>query len=132
MPKKAVLMVYLFLFQLSFAAIAASVDLTGTWETKYSFGPIEQSTTANIQQAKDNLVGSYTVESSTRSGGSGIIFGTVEGDEVLANFLSVEGSLMKIALADLRIEDENTLKGSYHYVDTQNQVITGDFEATRV
>ena len=101
MPKKAVLMVYLFLFQLSFAAIAASVDLTGTWETKYSFGPIEQSTTANIQQVKDNLVGSYTVESSTRSGGSGIIFGTVEGDEVLANFLSVEGSLMKIALADL-------------------------------
>ena len=77
-------------------------------------------------------MGSYTVESSTRSGGSGIIFGTVEGDEVLANFLSVEGSLMKIALADLRIEDENTLKGSYHYVDTQNQVITGDFEATRV
>jgi len=132
MPKKAVLMVYLFLFQISFAAIAASVDLTGTWETKYSFGPIEQSTTANIQQVKDNLVGSYTVNPSSGSEGSGIIFGTVDGDEILANFLSVEGSLMKIALADLRIEDENSLKGSYHYVDTQNQVITGDFEATRV
>jgi hypothetical protein len=132
MPKKAVLLVYLFLFQLSFAAIAASVDLTGTWKTKYSFGPIEQSTTANIQQVKDNLVGSYTVNPSSESEGSGIIFGTVDGDEVLANFLAVEGSLMKIALVDLRIEDENTLKGSYNYVDTQNKVITGNFEAIRL
>jgi len=135
MSGKRALLAYLLLIQLSSVALAENVDLTGTWESKYSFGPIQQVTTANIQQVKDNLLGSYTVKPFTGPEESGILFGTVDGDVVKVNFLSVAGSganpKVAITLVDLRIADQNTLKGSYYYTNNENMVISGSFEATR-
>jgi hypothetical protein len=62
MPGKAILLVYFLLIQLTSVALAENVDLTGIWESKYSFGPIEQVTTANIKQVNNNLLGSYPVK----------------------------------------------------------------------
>jgi hypothetical protein len=134
-PGKGVLLVYFLLIQLSSAALAENVDLTGTWESKYSFGPIEQVTTANIKQVNNNLLGSYSVKPFTGPEESGILFGTVNGDAVKVNFLSVAGSganpKVSITLVDLKIADQNTLRGSYYYTNNENTVISGSFEATR-
>jgi len=83
--KLATIVLYL-LIQISYLALAQDVDLTGTWESKYQFGPIEEVMTANIQQVGANLLGSFLVKPNTGSEYSGIIFGRVEGDKVSANY----------------------------------------------
>jgi hypothetical protein len=125
------ILVYFLLIQLCGIALAENVDLTGTWESKYTFGPIEHVTTANIQQVNDNIIGSYTVKPFTGSEESGILFGSVNADVVKVNFLSVMESVVKITFANLRIADQNTLKGSYYYMDSENKALSGTFEATR-
>jgi hypothetical protein len=53
----------------------------------------------------------------------------VNGDAVKVNFLSVAGSganqLVKITLVDARIADQNTLKGSYYYMDSEIRPFQG-------
>jgi len=36
-------------------------DVTGTWESSYSFGPVKEIMTANIQQVGDSIVGTFSV-----------------------------------------------------------------------
>ena len=54
---------------------------------------------------------------------SGVISGTVDGDRVTANFISVRDSgnnkdpLLTVTLINCRIEDKNTLKGTYSVQD---------------
>ncbi len=122
------------LAQLSYPVSA--VDLTGTWTSKYKFGDIEEVMTANIQQVGENILGSFSVKPTTGDTYSGIIFGTVNGNKVMANYLSVRASEKKDPLAvitytDGSIVDENTMKGTYYVQDSDMNAISGPYEATR-
>ena len=57
---------------------ADDVSLTGTWESQYDFGAITEVVTASVQQAGENLIGSFSAKQSP-SGDTylGKIFGTV-------------------------------------------------------
>ena len=110
-------------------------DLTGTWESKYQFGPIEEVMTANIQQSGENILGSFSVQPSSGDEYSGIIFGTVNGDMVKANYLSVskEGTDSKLTLTfiESRLVDQNTLRGTYYVQDSDMNSLSGPFQAIR-
>jgi hypothetical protein len=117
-------------------ALALDVDLTGTWTSKYQFGPIEEVMTANIQHFGVNLLGSFTVKPSEGDEYSGIIFGTVDGNAVAANYLSVRNSgdadpQVAIIFIDSQIVDQDTLRGTYYVQDSEMNAISGPFEATR-
>jgi hypothetical protein len=115
---------------------ALAVNLAGTWESKYNFGPGEEVMTAVIQQVGNNVVGSFTVTPASGSKYSGIIFGSIEGDKVWAYYLAEKrqgGPDASITLAEISIEDSNTLKGTFNYQDTDQNGISGaPFEAYRV
>jgi hypothetical protein len=125
------------LIQLGYLVLAEGKDLTGTWESKYQFGSIEEAMTANIQQVGGNLLGSFSVQPSTGDKYSGIIFGTVEGDTIKANYLTVRANGGKdpqaaITFADCHIVDQNTLEGTYYVQDSDMNAISGPFKATRM
>jgi hypothetical protein len=119
------------LIQSSGLVLAEGVDLTGTWESKYQFGPVEEVMTANIQQVGENILGSFSVQPSSGDKYSGIIFGTVIGDKVKANYLSVAPKVA-ITFADCRIIDSNTLRGTSYVQDSDMNAVPGiPFEAKR-
>jgi hypothetical protein len=130
------MLIFCLLIQSNYLAFAESTDLTGTWESKYQFGPVEEVMTANIQQVGENLLGSFTVQSSSGDKYSGVIFGTVEGDKVKANYLS-EGSIggkdpqLAITFTDSSMIDANTLKGTYYVQASNMNALSGPFEAIR-
>jgi hypothetical protein len=110
---------------------AEATDLTGTWESSYQLNSVNEVMTAVIQQVGDELLGAYSIES-PMGARSGILFGEVDGDKVKANFLSVKGSnLVTIILFDARIEDQNTLKGTYYVQDSDKNAFSGSFVAIR-
>jgi hypothetical protein len=113
-----------------------AVDLTGTWESKYNFGPGEEVMTAKIQQVGYHILGSFTVTPSVGSKYSGIIFGSLEGETVWAYYLVEKregGPDASISLAEISIEDSNTLKGTFSYQDTDmNGIPVAPFEAHRI
>jgi hypothetical protein len=86
--------------------------------------------TANIQQIGENLLGSLTLQPSSCDKYSGVIFGTVDGDKVKANYLS-EGSIggkdpqLAITFADSGIIDTNTLTGTYYVQDSNMNALSG-------
>lgn len=43
-------------------AAAGSFDVTGRWESRYSFGGIEEIMIAEIEQIEESIIGSYAVE----------------------------------------------------------------------
>jgi len=121
---------------LCFLASAES-NLAGTWVSKYQFGSIEEVMTAKIQQVEENALGSFTVKPSMGEEYSGIIFGTINGDRINANYLSVRASESKDPLAiltfvDARIIDEDTIKGTYYVQDSNMNSLSGPFEAMRI
>ncbi len=111
--------------------IASAADLTGTWTSTYSFGPVQEVMTANVQQVGGDLLGSYTVKPNTGNPYSGILFGRVEGSNVKVNYLSVKSSLVTITFADAQLVDQNTLKGTYYVQDSDMNAISGSYEAKR-
>ncbi len=122
--------------QLGNVALATEWDLTGTWESKYRFGTLEEVMTANIQQVGENILGSFIVKPSEGDNYSGIIFGTVTGDRVKANYLTVKAAAEKnpqtaITFTDARIVDENTIKGIFYYQDSDMNAISSPYEAMR-
>ena len=130
------ILIFCLLIQSSYLVFAEGADLTGTWESKYQFGPVEEVMTANIQQVGGNLLGSFSVQPSSGDKYSGIIFGTVEGDKIKANYLTVRANGGKdpqvaITFADCRILDANTLKGTYYVQDSNMNAISGPFEAVK-
>jgi len=76
-------------------AALSNVDVSGTWESRYEFGPVEELMTASIQQIGSNIIGSYSVEVSP-SGGEygGIIFGTIDGGRIKAFYLAIKDANM--------------------------------------
>jgi hypothetical protein len=136
MNSKLSLLTIFILIQSCQIALALDVDLTGTWTSKYQFGPIEEVMTANIQHFGTNLLGSFTVKPSEGDEYSGIIFGTVDGNAVAANYLSVRNSgdadpQVAIIFIDSQIVDQDTLRGTYYVQDSEMNAISGPFEATR-
>ena len=133
----SLLSVYLFV-QSSSIVLAEDVDLSGSWSSEYQLGSMEEFLTANIQQVGSNLLGSFTVKSSSGDEYSGVILGTVDGDRVTANFISARDSgndkdpLLTVTLIDSRIVDKNTLKGTYNVQDSDlNAIVKQPFQATR-
>jgi hypothetical protein len=116
---------------LAMMVTAVATDLTGTWESRYQVSSVNEVMTAALQQVGDSLLGSFSVESPLGPR-SGIIFGAVEGDRVKANFLSVNPSnVVTITFFDGRIEDQDSLKGTYYVQDSNKNAFTGPFEAIR-
>ncbi len=129
-------LVFCLLIPLVYPALAVEWDLTGTWESKYQFGTLEEVMTANIQQVGENIIGSFLVKPSTGDDYSGIIFGTIEGDRVKANYLTVKSPGEKnpqtaITFTDARTVDKNTIKGTFYYQDSDMNAISSPYEATR-
>jgi hypothetical protein len=127
--------IFSLLIQSNYLVLAYGADLTGTWESKYQFGSMEEVMTANIQQSGENILGSFSVQPSSGDKYSGIIFGTLNGDEVKANYLSVSkggtGPKITITFADSHIVDQNTLRGTYYVQDSDMNALSGPFEAIR-
>lgn len=124
------------LFLLICPSLAENWNVTGTWESEYQFGSVKEIMTANIQQVGENLLGSFRVKPDSGEGYSGIIFGTVNGDKVEANYLSVRSSDGKdpqvtITFTDGRIVDRNTIKGTYYVQDSDMNAISGQYKALR-
>ena len=133
--KRGIITAFCLLFLL-LPVIVAGVDLTGTWESHYQFGPVEEVMTSTIQQIGDNILGSFLVKPFVGPERSGIIFGTVEGDRAKVSLLSVRDSgksdlLVTITFIDGRIVDGNTLKGTYYVRDNEGTALSGSYEATR-
>jgi hypothetical protein len=134
MLRSAIILVLL--IQSCYPIIAGAADLTGTWESKYQFGSVEELMTANIQQVEANLLGSFTVQPALGDKYSGIIFGTVNGEKIKANFLSVralggKNPQITITLADCQVVNDNTLEGTYYVQDSDMNAVSGPFNATR-
>ena len=124
--------------QSSNIVLAEDVDLSGSWSSEYQLGSVEEVLTANIQQVESNLLGSFTVKSSSGDEYSGVIFGTVDGSRVAANLISMRDSgnnkdpLLTVTLINCRIEGRNTLKGTFTVQDSgMNAIEEQPFEATR-
>jgi hypothetical protein len=119
-------------------AALSNVDVTGTWESSYNFGPIEEIMTANIQQIGSNIIGSYSVEVSP-SGDEygGIIFGTIDGGRIKAFYLAVRGAdgsdpLTTISFTDGRVINDDNIQGEFYYRDSDSLELSGPYEANRV
>lgn len=129
-------LVFCLLIQFSSLAVAEGLNLTGTWESKYQLGPVEEVMTANIQQIGENLLGSFSVQPTVGDRYSGVIFGTVNGDKVKANYLTVRAMggkdpQLSIIFADIHVVDDNNLAGTYYAKDSDMNAISGPFEAIR-
>jgi hypothetical protein len=116
----------------------SNVDVSGTWESSYSVGPVEEVMTAVIQQVGSNIVGSYSVEVSP-SGDEygGIIFGTIDGGRIKAFYLAIRGAnggdpLTTITFTDGRVINEDRIQGEYYYRDSNSIELSGSYEADRV
>jgi hypothetical protein len=121
----------IFSLLLAMTVTALATDLTGTWESRYQVSSVNEVMTATLKQVEGNLLGSFSVESPLGPR-SGIVFGSVEGNEVKASFLSVNpSSVVTITFFDGRIEDQNSLKGNYYVQDSKNNAFEGSFEANR-
>ncbi|VVB69536.1 Uncharacterised protein [uncultured archaeon] len=115
----------------------ANEDATGTWQSIYIFGPVKETMPANIQQIGEDLLGSFSVmQSPSGDQYSGILFGTVVGDKIKVYYLSVrekEGKdpAVAITFAEGQIADENTIKGTYYYQNSDSVSLSGPYEAIR-
>ncbi|MGC9515615.1 hypothetical protein [Methanocrinis sp.] len=119
-------------------AALSNVDVTGTWESRYNFGLIEEVMTANILQVGSEIIGSYSVEI-LPSGDeySGIIFGTVDGDEIKAFYLAIKGAdgsnpLTTISFTDGVAIKDDKIRGEFYYRDSDLLELSGAYEADRV
>ncbi len=93
--------------------------------------------TASIQQVEENAIGSFKVKPASGGEYSGIIFGTIDGDRIKANYLTVralesEDHLTIITFVDARVTDTDTIKGTYYAQDSDMNSVSGPFEADRI
>lgn len=123
------------LIQLDFLVLAEGKDLTGTRASKYQFCSIEEVITTNIQQVGGNLPGSFSVQPSSGDKYSGIIFGTVNSDEIKANYLSVrkedKAPQVIITFAESHIYRSKYFKRNYYVQDSETNALSEPFEAIR-
>ncbi len=103
-----------------------------------SFGGIEEIMIAEIEQIEESIIGSYAVEvAPSGEGYGGVIFGTIDGDKVKAFYLATRSSgggdpLTTISFTDGRLVDEETIRGEFHYRDSDQTVLSGPYEAKRI
>jgi len=112
------------------------IDLTGSWQSFYEYGSVEESMITTIQQVGDDIIGSFVARPQAGSERSGVLFGTVKGDSFKVNLLSVKESedsskIITITLIEGRVEDENNLEGKYYVHDSRGAAMTGAYKATR-
>jgi hypothetical protein len=142
MGRRTFLIVAVLLFGIiclnSTAYAADSADVTGTWESTYSFGPVKEVMTAEIQQMGENLLGSFSVvQSPSGDRYSGIIFGTVSENKLKVYYMSVqdqEGAdpLATITFTESVLIDKDTQRGEYYYRDGNQISLSGSYEAYRI
>jgi len=116
------------------------VDVNGMWTSEYDFGPIEETMTANIQQVDKNILGTFSVVvKDTGEEYSGVIFGTIDGDNVKAYYLSVKDSddenpFVELTYTDAKLVNEDILRGTAYYQGSnQLEGIPGfEYEAKRL
>ncbi len=116
----------------------SNVDVTGAWESRYNFGPIEEVMTANILQIGSEIIGSYSVEvlpSGDEYGG--VIFGTIDGDKIKAFYLAIKDAdgrdpLTTISFTDGVVIKDDTIRGEFYYRDSDLLELSGPYEANRV
>ncbi|TSA49049.1 hypothetical protein D4R47_04495 [archaeon] len=137
---RAVVLIFCTLVILGNPALAwGDRDASGSWESTYDFGPEKEIMTAKIQQVENNILGSFSVVVEPSGDEySGIIFGTVEDDRVNAYYLSVrnlgeDDPLVSITFADGRLIDDETIKGTVYYQDSNfNEIPPFDYKATKI
>lgn len=119
-------------------AALSNADVTGTWESSYNFGPVEEIMTANIQQIGNNVIGSYSVEVNP-SGDEygGVIFGTIDGGKIKAFYLATKSAdgkdpLTTISFTDGRMVNDDKIQGEFYYRDSDSLELSGPYEATRI
>jgi len=129
------------LFALSNQCAAwGNIDVSGMWISEYNFGPMEETMTANIQQVDRNLLGSFSViAKATGEEHGGVIFGTIDGDNVKAYYISSISSddeipIVELTYTDAKLVNEDTLKGmAYYQGSNQLEGIPGfEYEAKRI
>jgi len=119
-------------------AALSSADVTGTWESTYNFGSVEEIMIANVQQIGNNIIGSYSVDAgSSGDGYGGIIFGTIDGGKIRAYYLATMsadgGDLMtSITFTDGRLVNDDTIQGEFYYRDSDSSEQSGPYEAIRI
>ena len=119
-------------------AALSNVDVTGTWESSYDFGPIEEVMTANIQQIGNNIIGSYSVEVSPSGDGyGGVIFGTIDSGKIKVFYLAIKSAdggdpLTTISFTDGRVINDDNIQGEFYYRDSDSLELSGPYEANRV
>jgi hypothetical protein len=119
-------------------AALSSVDVTGTWESSYSFGSFEETIIANVQQIGNNIIGSYSVDAgSSGDEYGGIIFGTIDGGKIKAYYLatiSANGGdpLTTVTFTDGRLVNDDKIQGEFYYRDSDSLEQSGPYEAIRI
>jgi hypothetical protein len=91
-------LVFSLLMQLGYSALAAKLDLTGTWEFKYQFDTLEEEMSTNYQMVK------AAAEKNPQTA---------------------------ITFPDARIADEDTIKGTFYYQDSDGIAAFSPYEAIR-
>ncbi len=137
---RAVVLIFCTLVLLGNPALGrGDVDVSGSWESIYDFGPVKEIMTAKIQQVENNILGSFSVVVEPSGDEySGIIFGTVEGDRCNAYYLSVrnlggDDPSVSITFVDGRLIDDETIKGIVYYQDSDlNEMPPFDYKATKI
>jgi len=115
-------------------------DVGGMWISEYDVGPVQETMTANIQQVEKNILGTFSVVvKDTGEEYSGVIFGTIDGDNVKAYYLSVKDSddenpLVELTYTDAKLVNEDILRGTAYYQGSnQLEGIPGfEYEAKRL
>ncbi len=116
----------------------SNADVTGTWQSSYSFGPVEEIMTANIQQIGDNIIGSYSVDVSPSGDDyGGVIFGTIDGGKINVFYLAIKNAdgkdpLTTISFTDGRLVNDDKIQGEFYYRDSDSLELSGPYEAIRI
>lgn len=118
----------------------SGTDVSGLWTSVYDFDVVVETMTANIQQVDgEAILGSFSVAvEPTGDEYSGIIFGSINGNEVKAYYLGFRDngagdSVIGMSYADGTLTDKDTIKGTFYYQDTNSlEGISGPYEATRI
>jgi len=116
----------------------SNADATGTWQSSYTFGDVEEVMTANVQQVGNNIIGSYSVEvNASEDDYSGIVFGTIDGGKIEAFYLAIRSEdggdpMTTISFVDGRMINDDSIQGEFYYRDSDQMELSGPFEATRI
>jgi len=123
---------------ISLCVSGSNADVTGTWQSSYTFGDVEEVMTADVQQIGNSIIGSYSVDvNGSRDGYGGIVFGTMDGGKIETFYLAIRSGdggdpLTTISFVDGRMMNDNSIQGEFYYRDSDMMELSGPFEAARI